>query len=59
MFDEKVRDILLETDITNITNVVRGLVRKHGKTISADAKEKFDAGIFIKHLMLLALIFQK
>lgn len=45
VFDEKIRDILLETDILNITNVVRKLVREHGRTIEADAKEKFDAGI--------------
>jgi defect-in-organelle-trafficking protein DotB len=29
IFDEKIRDILLETDILNITNVVRRLVREH------------------------------
>lgn len=45
IFDEKVRDILLETDILNITNVVRKLVREHGMTMEADAKEKFKAGI--------------
>lgn len=45
VFDEKIRDILLETDILNITNVVRNLVREHGRTIEADAKEKFEAGI--------------
>lgn len=45
VFDEKIRDILLETDILNITNVVRKLVREHGRTIEADAKEKLDAGI--------------
>lgn len=41
IFDEKIRDILLETDILNITNVVRKLVREHGRTMEADAKEKF------------------
>ena len=45
VFDEKIRDILLETDVTNITNVVRKLVREHGRTIVADAKEKFEAGM--------------
>ena len=45
VFDEKVRDILLETDVTNITNAVRKLVRERGRTMVADAKEKFDAGI--------------
>ena len=45
IFDEKVRDILLETDILNITNVVRKLVREHGRTMEADAHEKFTAGM--------------
>lgn len=45
IFDEKIRDILLETDPINITAVVRKLVREQGKTMAADAKEKFDAGI--------------
>lgn len=45
IFDEKIRDILLETDITNITNVVRKLVREYGRTMEADAKEKFKAGV--------------
>ncbi len=45
IFDEKVRDILLETDILNITNVVRKLVRERGRTMEADANEKFKAGV--------------
>jgi defect-in-organelle-trafficking protein DotB len=45
VFDEKVRDILLETDLTNITNAVRKLVREKGRTMVADAKETVDAGI--------------
>lgn len=45
VFDEKVRDILLETDILNITNVVRKLVREYGRTMEADAKEKLQAGV--------------
>ncbi len=45
IFDEKVRDILLETDILNITDVVRKLVRSNGRTMAADAEEKFKAGV--------------
>ncbi len=45
VFNEKIRDILLETDILNITNVVRKLVREYGKTMEADAHEKFKAGV--------------
>lgn len=44
VFDEKIRDIMLETDVTNITNVVRKLVREHGKTMEADAHEKMKSG---------------
>ncbi len=45
VFDEKIRDILLDTDILNITNVVRKLVREHGQTMEVDANEKFKAGL--------------
>lgn len=45
VFNEQIRDILLETDILNITNVVRKLVREHGRTIESDAREKFEAGV--------------
>lgn len=45
VFNEAIRDILLETDILNITNVVRKLVREHGQTMESDAKEKLNAGI--------------
>lgn len=45
IFDEKIRDILLETDILNITNVVRKLVREYGRTIERDAHEKFKEGL--------------
>lgn len=45
IFDEKIRDTLLDTDITNITHVIRQLVRDHGRTMVDDAKEKADAGV--------------
>ncbi|OGT38566.1 MAG: Dot/Icm secretion system ATPase DotB [Gammaproteobacteria bacterium RIFCSPHIGHO2_12_FULL_37_14] len=45
VFDEKIRDILLETDILNLTNVIRKLVREHGRTIQTDAQEKFKANM--------------
>lgn len=43
VFNEHVRDVLLETDITNITNVIRKMVKQYGCPIVKDAKEKFDA----------------
>jgi defect in organelle trafficking protein DotB len=45
IFDEKIRDILLETDILNITNVIRKLVKEYGRTMESDAAEKFQQGI--------------
>lgn len=45
IFNEQVRDILLETDILNITNVVRKLVKEYGQTMEKDAKTKWKAGI--------------
>ena len=45
VFSENIRDILLETDILNITNVVRKLVRESGLTMEADAHDKFKAGV--------------
>lgn len=50
VFDEKVRDILLETDILNITNVVRKLVRENGLTMAKDAEDKFNQGIISERL---------
>ncbi len=44
VFDEKIRDILLETDPNNITAMVRKLVREQGLTMAADAKAKYEAG---------------
>lgn len=45
VFDELIRDVLLDIDPINITAMVRKLVREKGRSIEADAKEKFDAGV--------------
>ena len=45
IFDEKIRDILLETDILMITNVVRKLVKEYGQTMESDARQKFEQGL--------------
>lgn len=45
VFDEPIRDVLLEADPTTITAMVRKMVREKGRTMEVDAKEKFDAGI--------------
>lgn len=57
VFDEKVRDILLETELAHITAKVRQLVKEQGQTIGKDAKDKFDAGIISeRHYRLIAEI---
>jgi defect-in-organelle-trafficking protein DotB len=45
VFDEPVRDTLLDIDPINITAMVRKLVREKGLTMEADAKAKFEAGL--------------
>lgn len=45
VFDEKIRDYLLDVDVHNITAAVRKMVKEQGRTMEADAKEKFNAGI--------------
>lgn len=44
VFDEQVRDILLESDLDTVTSTTRKLLKKFGQTMDVDAKEKFDQG---------------
>ena len=44
VFDEKIRDLLLDTDPVNITAMVRKMVKEYGCPIEKDAKEKWDEG---------------
>ncbi len=45
IFDEEVRDILLNSDPNDVTRITRKLVRERGQLMTVDAKEKLDAGI--------------
>ncbi len=45
VFDEALRDVLLDVDPINITAMVRKMVREKGQTMEKDANEKFKAGI--------------
>ncbi len=45
VFDEAVRDQLLSSDFTNITTVIRRMVREKGRPIVEDTREKFEAGL--------------
>ncbi len=50
VFDENIRDILLEIDLTRVTAEVRRMVKEHGQTIEADARKKLEAGIISERL---------
>jgi defect in organelle trafficking protein DotB len=45
IFNEDIRDVLLESDPNKVTAVTRRLLHERGQTMVADAKKKFDAGI--------------
>lgn len=45
VFDEEVRDILLESNPNEITTTTRKLVRQRGQLMTKDAKEKFEQGV--------------
>lgn len=45
VFNEKVRDILLESELEQVTAVTRRLLKEYGQPMAIDAKRKFDAGI--------------
>lgn len=53
VFNEKIRDQLLETDPLMITNTVRKLVREQGHPIDVDAKEKLTAGLITERQYFL------
>lgn len=56
VFDEQLRDQLLESDLSNITSTVRSLLKKHGQTMQDELDSKFKAGIISErtHLLLSA-----
>lgn len=45
VFDENVRDQLLAGDLDAATNNTRNMLKKYGRTMDVDAKEKFEQGI--------------
>ncbi len=44
VFDEEVRDILLESDPNEVTSTTRKLVRQRGQLMTTDARDKFEKG---------------
>lgn len=55
VFDEDVRDILLECDPNDVTSQTRKLVRERGQLMTQDAKEKFEQGIISDRVYKLIL----
>lgn len=45
VFDEEVRDILLEGDPNEVTSTTRQLVRQKGQLMTVDARHKFEQGL--------------
>jgi defect-in-organelle-trafficking protein DotB len=45
VFDEKLRDILLDSKLENISAHTRLVLKKYGQPMSVDAKRKFNAGL--------------
>ncbi|MFI4918972.1 MAG: Dot/Icm type IV secretion system ATPase DotB [Legionellales bacterium] len=55
VFDEAVRDILLEGDPNDITSATRKLVRQKGQLMTQDAKIKFEQGIISERVYKLII----
>ncbi len=55
IFDEPVRDILLEGNPNEITSITRKLIRERGQLMTVDAKEKFQQGIISERVYKLII----
>jgi defect in organelle trafficking protein DotB len=55
IFNEKVRDILLECNPNDVTNATRKLVKEMGRLMTDDAKEKFEQGLISERVYKLML----
>lgn len=55
VFDEEVRDILLEGDPNAVTSATRKLVRQRGQLMTQDAKIKFEEGIISERVFKLIM----
>jgi len=55
VFDEAVRDLLLEEDPNEVTSTTRKLVRERGQLMTVDAKNKFEQGIISDRVYKLIL----
>ncbi|WP_028388894.1 Dot/Icm type IV secretion system ATPase DotB [Legionella fairfieldensis] len=55
VFDEEVRDILLESDPNDVTSTTRKLVRQRGQLMTVDARHKFEQGIISERIYKLII----
>jgi defect-in-organelle-trafficking protein DotB len=55
VFDEEVRDILLESDPNDVTSATRKLVRQRGQLMTTDARIKFEEGIISERVYKLII----
>lgn len=55
VFDEEVRDLLLEGDPNEVTSATRKLVRKRGQLMTQDAKDKLEQGIISERVYKLIM----
>ena len=55
VFDEAVRDILLEGNPNEVTAITRKLIRERGQLMTVDAKEKFQQGIISERIYKLII----
>lgn len=55
VFDEEVRDVLLEGDPNDVTSATRKLVREKGQLMTWDAKAKFEQGIISERVYKLII----
>jgi defect-in-organelle-trafficking protein DotB len=55
VFDEEVRDLLLESDPNDVTAATRKLVRQKGQLMTWDAKDKFEQGIISERVYKLII----
>jgi defect-in-organelle-trafficking protein DotB len=59
IFDEEVRDILLDADPEKVTAVTRELVKSKGQPMAVDAKKHFEAGIISEREYKLLVVGSK
>lgn len=55
VFDEEVRDILLESDPNEITTTTRRLVRQRGQLMTRDARDKLEQGLISERVYKLII----